>query len=88
MLFEKYRQLTAFWYVHPRTKEPKLNAKRKQMIMEAKPSMGYIELTDEEISVFKKKAQPLREKYLEMGGEGAREVLDAVLNDIQWAKKN
>jgi hypothetical protein len=58
------------------------------MILEAKPSMKYIELTDEEISAFKKKAQPLREKYLEMGGEGAKEVLDAVTRDIEWAKRN
>ena len=68
--------------------ESKLNQKRKQMIMEAKPSMKYIELTDEEISAFKQKAQPLREKYLEMGGEGAKEVLDAVISDLEWAKLN
>lgn len=68
--------------------EPRLNKKRKQMIMDAKPSMAYIELTEEEIKVFKKKAQPLRQKYLEMGGEGAKEVLDAVTKDIQWAKNN
>ena len=68
--------------------ESRLNQTRKQMIMEAKPSMTYIELTDEEISVFKQKALPLREKYLEMGGEGAREVLDAVSKDIEWAEKN
>ncbi|UCD78161.1 MAG: TRAP transporter substrate-binding protein DctP [Desulfobacterales bacterium] len=68
--------------------EPKLNQKRKQMIMEAKPSMKYIELTDEEISAFKEKAKSLRPKYLKMGGEGAREVLDAVLKDLEWAKTN
>ncbi len=44
--------------------EPKLNEQRKQMIMEAKPSMQYIELTDEEIAVFREKAKPLRQKYL------------------------
>jgi TRAP-type C4-dicarboxylate transport system substrate-binding protein len=68
--------------------EPKLNKQRKQMIMQAKPSMKYIELTDEEISAFKIKAQPLRNKYLEMGGEGAKEVLDAVSKDIEWASNN
>jgi TRAP-type C4-dicarboxylate transport system substrate-binding protein len=68
--------------------EPKLNRKRKQMIMTAKPSLKYIELTEEEISAFKKKALPLRQKFLEMGGEGAGEVLDAVAKDIEWAKKN
>jgi TRAP-type C4-dicarboxylate transport system substrate-binding protein len=68
--------------------EPKLNEKRKQMILAAKPTMTYIELTDEEIAAFREKAKPLRQKYLKMGGEGAKEVLDAVLKDIEWAKKN
>lgn len=68
--------------------EPKLNEKRKKMIMEAKPSMKYIELTDEEIDAFKEKAKPLRKKYLKMGGEGAKDVLDAVIKDIEWAEKN
>ena len=68
--------------------EPKLNEQRKQMIMKTKPTMKYIELTDEEIDAFREKAKPLRQKYLKMGGEGAQEVLDAVIKDIQWAKKN
>jgi TRAP-type C4-dicarboxylate transport system substrate-binding protein len=68
--------------------EPRLNEERKLMIMKAKPTMKYIELTDEEISAFKRKAQRLRQKYLEMGGEGAKEVLDAVSKDIEWAEKN
>lgn len=68
--------------------EPKLNEQRKQMIMEAKPSMQYIELTDKEIAAFKEKAKPLRQKYLKMGGEGAKEVLEAVIKDIKWAREN
>ncbi|UCH21871.1 MAG: TRAP transporter substrate-binding protein DctP [Deltaproteobacteria bacterium] len=68
--------------------EPTLNEQRKQMIMKAKPTMKYIELTDEEIGAFREKAKPLRQKYLKMGGEGAKEVLDAVIKDIEWAKKN
>ena len=68
--------------------EPQLNEKRKQMIMKAKPSMMYIELTDDEISAFREKAKPLQQKYLKMGGEGAKEVLDAVIKDIEWAEKN
>lgn len=68
--------------------EARLNAERYQMIMEAKPDMRYIELTEAEIDAFREKALPLREKYLEMGGEGAREVLDAVLKDKAWAEQN
>jgi TRAP-type C4-dicarboxylate transport system substrate-binding protein len=68
--------------------EPELNKKRQQMIMQSKPSMKYIELTDDEINAFKEKAKPLRQKYLKMGGEGAKEVLDAVIKDLEWAKSN
>lgn len=68
--------------------EEELNRKRKQMIMEAKPSMAYIELTEEEIAVFREKARPLRKKYLEMGGRGAAEVLEAVEKDKKWAEQN
>jgi TRAP-type C4-dicarboxylate transport system substrate-binding protein len=68
--------------------EAGLNQQRKQMIMDAKPSMQYLELTDEEIAVFRERSMKLRQKYLEMGGEGAAEVLDAVIQDIEWAKKN
>ena len=65
--------------------EARLNARRFQMIMKAKPSMRYIELTEAEIDAFRQKTLPLREKYLEMGGAGAREVLDAVIRDKAWA---
>ena len=68
--------------------EPRLNEQRKQMILEAKPSITYIELTADEIDAFRQKAKPLREKYLKMGGEGAKEVLEAVIKDIEWAKQN
>lgn len=68
--------------------EPRLNEKRRQMIMEAKPTMTYIELTDKQIAAFREKAKPLRQKYLKMGGKGAKEVLDAVIKDIKWAKED
>ena len=67
--------------------EARLNAERHKMIMQTKPGMHYIELTEEEIDAFRKKAAPLQEKYLEMGGEGAREVLDAVMKDKAWAEQ-
>ncbi|MFZ7126552.1 MAG: TRAP transporter substrate-binding protein DctP [Desulfobacterales bacterium] len=67
--------------------EPRLNAERFEKIIKDKPSMQFIELTEAEIEAFRQKATPLREKYLEMGGEGAREVLEAVLKDKEWAEK-
>lgn len=68
--------------------EARLNAERHKMIMQAKPGMQYIELTEDEIDAFRKKAAPLQEKYIEMGGEGAREVLEAVMKDKEWALQN
>lgn len=68
--------------------EARLNEERFRMIMEAKPSMQYIELTRSEMDAFRERAGPLREKYLEMGGEGARDVLEAVLKDREWAEKD
>jgi TRAP-type C4-dicarboxylate transport system substrate-binding protein len=65
--------------------EARLNAERFQMIMKDKPSMQYIELSETEIDAFRQKALPLRDKYIEMGGQGAREVLDAVIKDKAWA---
>jgi len=65
--------------------EDDLNRQRKQMILETKPSMKYIELTAAEIDAFRERSRKLRQKYLEMGGEGAAEVLEAVEADKSWA---
>ena len=56
----------------------------------AQPDMTVVgsELTDDEIAVFRQRSMKLRQKYLDMGGAGAAEVLDAVIQDIEWAKKN
>lgn len=67
--------------------EARMNAERFQMIMQAKRSMQYIELSEAEIDAFREKAVPLRDKYLDMGGKGAREVLEAVLADREWAQQ-
>jgi len=67
--------------------EDDLNRQRKQMILETKPSMQFIELTAEEIAVFRDRAEKLRQKYLEMGGDGAAEVLEAVEKDKKWAEQ-
>ena len=67
--------------------EADLNRQRQQMILEAKPAMQYIELTEAEIAAFRQRAQPLRQKYLEMGGAGAAEVLEAVEADKLWSEQ-
>ena len=61
-----------------------------EKIKEAKPSITLYELTDEEIIPFKELAWqesgPV-EAYLKIGGEGAQEILDALLADIEAAQK-
>jgi hypothetical protein len=39
------------------------------------------------VQIVEEQSKRLRQKYLEIGGEGAKEVLDAVIKDIEWAKK-
>lgn len=63
--------------------EDSLNQKRKKKIMKKKPDIEYIELTEEEIAAFKEKAKAVQDKYLEIGGKGAQEVLDAVKKDVE-----
>jgi TRAP-type C4-dicarboxylate transport system substrate-binding protein len=59
-------------------------------IRKAKPTITIYELSDEEIVPFKElawqEAGPV-DSYLKIGGEGAQEILDALLNDIKTAQK-
>lgn len=66
--------------------EENFNAERKQMMLDAKPSLKAIELTDEEKAAFREKAKAVVDVYLEIGGSGAQEVLDAVRADIKKAQ--
>lgn len=55
-------------------------------IKDAKPTITFYELTDEEIVPFKELAwekDGAAETYLQIGGEGAKEILDALLADIK-----
>ena len=60
-------------------------------IKEAKPSITLYELTEEEMMPFKEMAWKEEggpvDAYLKIGGEGAQEILDALLADIEAAQK-
>jgi TRAP-type C4-dicarboxylate transport system substrate-binding protein len=67
------------------------NKKIGEEIKEAKPSITLYELTEEEVMPFKELAWqegggPV-EAYLNIGGAGAQEILDALLEDIEAAQK-
>jgi len=53
----------------------------------AKPSLKFSVLDDATIAQFKAKAESVYPEYTKIGGEGAQEILDALLQDIANAKK-
>lgn len=63
------------------------NAGDMEKMKKAKPSLKFNVLDDAAIAEFKAKAETVYPKYAQIGGEGSREVLDAVLRDIAEAKK-
>jgi tripartite ATP-independent transporter DctP family solute receptor len=53
----------------------------------AKPSLTFTVLDDATIATFKAQAETVYPEYAKIGGDGAQEVLDALLKDIDNAKK-
>ncbi|HEX6141575.1 MAG TPA: TRAP transporter substrate-binding protein DctP [Geminicoccaceae bacterium] len=62
------------------------NQERLEKIKEAKPDMQVIELTDEERAVFQERAQEVRQKYVEMVGGEAEQVLNDLEAEIKAAE--
>ncbi len=67
--------------------QDKLNEERKGKILKAKPSMVHYELTPEERAAFQEKAMVVRDKYVEIGGPQAREILDSLVKEIEKVQK-
>ena len=63
------------------------NAADKEKMKKAKPELKFTVLDDATIAKFKEKAETVYPKYLKIGGEGSQEILDALLKDIENAKK-
>lgn len=62
------------------------NAADKKKIMEARPEIEFAELDDAKVAEFRKKAQAVYPEYVKIGGDGAQEMLDTLLKDIENAK--
>lgn len=62
------------------------NASDMEKMKEAKPSLEFYVLDDAAIAEFKAQAKTVYPMYPKVGGEGAEEVLDALLSDIANAK--
>ena len=63
------------------------NASDGEKMKKAKPSLKFAVLDDATIATFKARAETVYPKYTEIGGEGSQEILDALLKDIENAKK-
>lgn len=63
------------------------NASDMAKMKKAKPKLKFTVLDDSTIAEFKKKAETVYPKYTKIGGEGSQEMLDALLKDIENAKK-
>jgi len=85
ILFDSWKEL-----LEPMTNWTKQNNQEKLMkMLEAKPTLTFYELSDEEIVQFRKLAWqeggPV-DTYLKIGGKGAQEILDTLLDDIKNAQ--
>ena len=59
----------------------------KEKIMKEKPSTTFTVLDEEKISEFKAIAKTVYPEFVKIGGDGAQELLDALLKDVDSAKK-
>ena len=63
------------------------NASDGEKMKKAKPSLKFNVLDDATIASFKAKAETVYPQYTKIGGEGSQAILDALLKDIENAKK-
>lgn len=63
------------------------NASDMEKMKEAKPELEFNYLSDEAIAAFEEQAETVYPKFKDIGGEGSEEILEALLQDIEQAKK-
>ena len=63
------------------------NASDMEKMKKAKPELKFTVLDDATIADFKAAAETVYPKYTEIGGKGSQAMLDALLKDIENAKK-
>lgn len=59
----------------------------RSKIEKSRPKIKFSVLDDAAIATFKARAQKVYSTYVEIGGEGSQQILDALLKDINNAKK-
>jgi TRAP-type transport system periplasmic protein len=63
------------------------NASDMEKMKKEKPSLKFHTLDDSAVEEFKAQAEKVYPQYNQIGGEGAEKILDALLSDIEKAKK-
>jgi TRAP-type C4-dicarboxylate transport system substrate-binding protein len=63
------------------------NASDKEKIKKAKPEIVVQELDKATVKQFQKKAESVYPKFVELGGEGSQQILDACQKDVANAKQ-
>lgn len=63
------------------------NAADKEKMLKAKPELKFNVLDDAAIAEFKAQAKTVYPKFTQIGGDGAQQILDTLLKDIESAKK-
>jgi len=62
------------------------NASARENIMSEKPSIEWYEFTDEQVAAAREIARTVDDQFVQIGGDGAQELLDVLLQDIEDAK--
>ncbi len=65
----------------------KKNAEDKEKMKKANPELTFNTLEGETLAPFKEAAKTVYPKFVDIGGEGAQEVLDALLKDVAAAQQ-
>ncbi len=67
--------------------QAEFNASRLEKMKAAKKDLKVVRLSDEEMGSFRKLAAKTYDTYIQIGGDGAKEILDALQADIDKFKK-
>ncbi|MFP4151989.1 MAG: TRAP transporter substrate-binding protein DctP [Alkalispirochaeta sp.] len=88
---EEYQQLMREWWADAIVPAgewiDEKNAGFREAIEEEKPSIVWNEFDDEQIAEATEIARTVDEDFIEAGGDGAEEILDTLLRDIENAKE-
>lgn len=66
--------------------QEEMNLKRRQKMLEMKPSLQFIDLTNEEREVFAKFSMRVRDTYITMAKPHGQEILDTLLRELKEAE--